>query len=46
MSRSDYADKCISLVALMREASDGDPALAELLNMFGLLQEPTSEELL
>lgn len=44
MKRIEYAEKCISIVAIMREASAEDPALAEFLKLFDMLQEPVFEE--
>jgi len=44
MTRADYAEKCAQIVAVMREASAEDPALAEFLGLFGLLQEPVFED--
>ena len=44
MTRKEYVENCVTLVGIMREASAEDPALVELLNMFGLLQEPVPED--
>lgn len=44
MNRVEYAEKCIAVVAVMREAAEEDPALALFLNMFDLLKEPVFEE--
>jgi hypothetical protein len=44
MTGQDYAQRCMDAVKVMREASAEDSALAEFLNLFGLLQEPCLEE--
>lgn len=44
MNRKEYAEKCVALVGIMREAAAEDPALAEFLRMFDLLQEPVPED--
>ena len=44
MTRKEYADKCIGLVEIMREASAEDSALAEFLKLFDLLQGPSLED--
>lgn len=46
MTKNEYTEKCVSLVAIMREAAAEDPALAEFLRMFGLLEEPAFEGVL
>jgi hypothetical protein len=44
MTGPEYTEKCVSVVAIMREAAAGDPALAQFLELFGLLQEPVLED--
>lgn len=44
MTRPEYAEKCVELVAVMRECAAEDAALKEFLAIFGLLNEPVFEE--
>lgn len=44
MTRPEYAEKCVELVAVMRECAAEDPTLAEFLRVVGLLSEPVFEE--
>ncbi len=44
MTRQAYAEKCVELVAVMRECAAEEPTLAQFLNVVGLLDEPVFEE--
>jgi hypothetical protein len=44
MTRAEYAERCIAAVRIMRKCAADDPALAEFMEVCGLLAEPVFED--
>jgi hypothetical protein len=44
MTRKEYTERCVAIVAVMREASKDDLSLAEFLSMFNVLHQPVLED--